>query len=62
MKQTILTATLLALTLSVSACGSDSTTVVHDRPIIVNPATSSTPSDVENNCRHGYDNSTHSCY
>jgi hypothetical protein len=61
-KQTILSAGLLALTLSLSACGSDETTIVHDRPIIVNPASTSTPSDVESNCRHGYDNSSHSCY
>ena len=64
MKQTALSAVLLALTMTLTACGGDDkTTIVHDRPVIVNaPASSSTPSDVESNCRHGYDNSTHSCY
>lgn len=64
MKQTILTAGMLALTLSLSACGSDDkTTVIHDRPVIVNsPSSSSTPSSVESNCKHGYDNDSHSCY
>ena len=64
MKHTLITTGLMALTLSLGACGGDDhTTVVHDRPVIVNtPASSSTPSSVESNCRHGYDNDTHSCY
>jgi hypothetical protein len=63
-KQTLITATMLALTLSLSACGGDDkTTVIHDRPVVVNSTPSgSVPSDVENSCRHGYDNSSHSCY
>jgi hypothetical protein len=54
---------LLAITLT--ACGSDEkTTVYHDRPVVVQqPASSSgVPSNVENGCAHGYDNSSHSCY
>ena len=62
MKSTIIQTGLLALTLSLSACGGDDhTTVIHDRPVVVN-STSSTPSSVESDCKHGYDNSTHSCY
>ena len=44
-----------------TACGGTDkeTTIVHDRPVIVQPATSSS---VESNCKHGYDNDSHSCY
>lgn len=52
------------LMLPLTGCGGtdkETTTVVHDRPIIVEKS-GSTPSDVEANCRHGYDNSSHSCY
>ena len=64
MKHTILAASVLAVTLSLTACGSDEkTTIVHERPVIVNPTTSgTTPSDVERNCKHGYDNASRSCY
>lgn len=55
---------LMALTLA--ACGDDEkTTVVHEKPVIVQPAASGgvvTPGTVEHMCRNGYDNATRSCY
>ncbi len=54
------------LALSLTACGSDekTTTVYHDRPVVVQQpvAGTMTPSDVESSCAHGYDNSSHRCY
>ena len=62
--------TLLAFTaislmaLSLVACGSDETTVVHEKPIIVQPAAAggTAPGTVERMCPNGYDNATRSCY
>lgn len=59
---------LMALTLV--ACGSDETTVVHEKPIIVQPAATAvpvpsggvTPGTVEQMCPNGYNNATRSCY
>lgn len=47
-----------------AACGSDEkTTVIHDRPVIVNAPSATVPSgSVEDSCKHGYDNSSHGCY
>lgn len=55
---------LCLVALSLTACGSDekTTTVYHDRPVIVQPAAGASPSDVENSCAHGYDNASHRCY
>lgn len=56
---------LCLITAALTACGSDekTTTVYHERPVVVQPVVSgTTPGTVEMNCAHGYDNSTHSCY
>ena len=55
-------ASICFVTLSLTACYSDTThekEIVHDRPVVVQP--SGSPS-VESTCAHGYDNSNHSCY
>jgi hypothetical protein len=61
MKRLITLTCLTIATFSLAACSSEEkTTVIHDRPTVVNPTP--TASDVEYNCMHGYDNATHSCY
>lgn len=54
---------LMASTL-VACGGEEKTTVVHEKPVIVQPAASGgvTPGTVEHMCKNGYDNATRSCY
>ena len=65
MKWMTATASLFLLVTTLTACGSDTTTTkettVIERPTVVHQI-GGTPSDVESNCAHGYDNATHSCY
>ena len=61
MKILVSSTCLMVLIMTLSACGgtdTKETTVVHDRPVIVAPASPS----VESTCDHGYDNRSHSCY
>lgn len=66
MKTIVTTVSALAVAMMLSACGSTEkeTTIVHERPVVVQPVVSGTmPVDaVEANCAHGYDIKTHSCY
>ncbi len=54
--------------LSLAACGTDKETIVRERPaqpVVVetsSPNSGMNPSSVESTCKHGYDNSSHSCY
>lgn len=65
---TLLSLAVIAATLS--ACGSEKTTVIrepapvpHTAPVVIHqPAAGLAPSDVESMCKHGYDNRTRSCY
>ena len=61
-KRTLISLSLLALTLT--ACGSDTKeTIIHEHPVVIQqPANNASPSNVERDCEHGYDNRTHQCY
>lgn len=58
--------TVLCLTpmLALAACGDDEkTTVIHEKPVIVQPqASGMSPADVEQACPNGYNNHTRQCY
>lgn len=64
--KTLLTFTAISMmALSLTACGDEErTTVVHEKPVIVQPAASGgvTPATVEQLCPNGYNNATRSCY
>jgi uncharacterized protein YgiB involved in biofilm formation len=54
-----------AMLFGLAACGDDEkTTVVHEKPIIVQPSAGGgvTPGTVEQMCPNGYNNATRSCY
>lgn len=64
--KTLLSFTAIGMmALSLTACGGDEkTTVVHEKPVIVQPAVQGgvAPGTVEQLCPNGYNNATRSCY
>lgn len=64
LKNSAVVISLTLLSAGLSACGGSTekkeTTVIHDRPVVQSGTMSS--DQVESSCKHGYDNSTHSCY
>lgn len=54
---------LMALTLVACSGDEEKTTVIHEKPVIVQPVTGGVmPGTVEQLCPNGYDNATRSCY
>ena len=64
MKILTTSASVCILIALLAACGSDETTVIHEKPVVIQTAPGAyvTPADVERHCPHGYDNRTRSCY